>query len=70
MRLLTATTLALSLIGCSTAEMPGDIFDMGPDASPPEEEVLEDEAVISEAAEPEVIGKGKGEDGEEGEESE
>jgi len=35
-----------------------------------EEEVLEDEAVISEAAEPEVIGKGKGEDGEEGEESE
>lgn len=35
-----------------------------------EEEVLEDEAVISEAAEPEVIGKGKGEDGEEGEGSE
>ena len=35
-----------------------------------EEEVLEDEAIISEAAEPEVIGKGKGEDAEEGEESE
>ena len=35
-----------------------------------EEEVLEDEAVISEAAEPEVIGKGKGEDGEEDEKSE
>ena len=35
-----------------------------------EEEVLEDEAVISEAAEPEVIGKGKGEDAEEGEGSE
>ena len=32
-----------------------------------EEEVLEDEAVIAEAAEPEVIGKGKGEDAEEGE---
>jgi large subunit ribosomal protein L25 len=31
-----------------------------------EEEVLEDEAVISEAAEPEIIGKGKGEDAEEG----
>ena len=30
-----------------------------------EEEVLEDEAVISEAAEPEIIGKGKGEDAEE-----
>ena len=35
-----------------------------------EEEVLEDEAVISEAAEPEVIGKGKGEDAEEDEGSE
>jgi large subunit ribosomal protein L25 len=35
-----------------------------------EEEVLEDEAVISEAAEPEVIGKGKGEEAEEGEGSE
>ncbi len=32
-----------------------------------EEEVLEDEAVISEADEPEVIGKGKGEDEEQGE---
>lgn len=32
-----------------------------------EEEVLADEAVISESAEPEVIGKGKGEDAEEGE---
>jgi len=31
-----------------------------------EEEVLEDEVVISEAAEPEIIGKGKGEDAEEG----
>jgi large subunit ribosomal protein L25 len=35
-----------------------------------EEEDLEDEAVISEAAEPEVIGKGKGEGEEEGESSE
>jgi large subunit ribosomal protein L25 len=35
-----------------------------------EEEVLEDEAVIAEAAEPEVIGKGKGEEAEEGEGSE
>ena len=35
-----------------------------------EEEALEEAAVISEAAEPEVIGKGKGEDAEEGEGSE
>jgi large subunit ribosomal protein L25 len=34
------------------------------------EEVLEEEAVIAVAAEPEVIGKGKGEEGEEGEGSE
>jgi hypothetical protein len=32
-----------------------------------EEGALEDEAVISEAAEPEIIGKGKGEGAEEGE---
>jgi large subunit ribosomal protein L25 len=37
---------------------------------PVEEEELEEEGVISEAAEPEVIGKGKEEDGGEGEESE
>jgi len=35
-----------------------------------EEEALEEAAVISEAAEPEVIGKGKGEEAEEGEGSE
>jgi large subunit ribosomal protein L25 len=35
-----------------------------------EEEALEDEAVIEESAEPEVIGKGKGEEAEEGEGSE
>ena len=37
-----ATALASALAGCSTAEMPGDVFDMGPDASPPEQEVLAD----------------------------
>ncbi|MBT8492351.1 MAG: hypothetical protein KJO07_04770 [Deltaproteobacteria bacterium] len=42
MRILTATSLAIALAGCSTAKVPGDIFDMGPDASPAAEEVLED----------------------------